>query len=94
MIEVFREEQSSQGDWIEAELREMVLGYERVVTTRGEARRLLGPEHSLPAIKNDERIASGRENLIAYLKELEDLAREWRAYQGDWCYVDDRGETC
>jgi hypothetical protein len=29
MIEVFREEESPQADWVEAELREMVLGYER-----------------------------------------------------------------
>jgi hypothetical protein len=94
MLEVFREEESAQGDWIEAELREMVLGYERVITTPEAARRALGPQHSLPAIKNGERIASGKAELMVYLKELESLAREWRAFQGDWCYVDDQGEVC
>lgn len=94
MIEVFREEESKQGDWIEAELREMILGYERVVTTPEEAQRLLGPRHSLPALKNGERVASGKEELMAYLKELEGLARQWRAFQGDWCYVDDQGDVC
>jgi hypothetical protein len=94
MIEVFREEESAQGDWIEAELREMVLGYERALTTPEEARTTLGPQHSLPAIKNGERIASGKDDLIVYLKELEGLARQWRAFQGDWCYVDDQGEVC
>ena len=94
MIEVFREAESAQGDWIEAELREMVLGYDRVVTTPEAARLVLGPQHSLPAIKNGERIASGKEELMAYLKELEKFAHQWRAFQGDWCYVDDQGEVC
>ena len=94
MLEVFREEESAQGDWIEAELREMVLGYERVVTTPEKARHVLGPQHSLPAIKNDDRIASGKGELMVYLKELEGLAREWRAFQGDWCYIDNQGEVC
>jgi hypothetical protein len=94
MIEVFREEESPQGDWIEAELREMVLGYERVVTSPEEALHVLGAQHSLPAIKNGERIASGKGDLMIYLKELEALAHQWRAFQGDWCYVDDQGEVC
>ena len=94
MIEVFREQESAQGDWIEAELREMVLGYERVITTPEGAQHVLGSQHSLPAIKNGERIASGRDELMVYLEELEDLARQWRAFQGDWCYVDDQGELC
>lgn len=89
MIEVFREEESPQGDWIEAELREMLLGYDRVITTHEDALHVLGPQHSLPAIKNGERITSGKSELMVYLKELEGLAREWRAFQGDWCYVDD-----
>ena len=94
MIEVYREAESEQGDWVEAELRDMVLGYERVITTSEDARRALGLQRSLPAIKNSERIASGKDELIAYLKELEGLAHEWRAFQGDWCYVDDQGEGC
>jgi hypothetical protein len=94
MIEVFREEQSPQGDWIEAELRGMVLGYELVVTMPEEAHHVLGPQHSLPAIKNGERIASGKDDLMVYLEELEALAHQWRAFQGDWCYIDDQGEVC
>lgn len=94
MIEVFREAESAQGDWVEAELRDILLGYERVITTPEAARQALGPEHSLPAIKNNERIASGKEGLMAYLKELEVFANEWRAFQGDWCYVDDQGDVC
>ena len=94
MIEVFREEESAQADWIETELREMVLGYERVLTTPEEARTRLGPQHSLPAIKNGDRVASGKEDLMLYLKELEGLAHQWRAFQGDWCYVEDQGDIC
>lgn len=94
MIEVFREENSSQGDWIEAELREMVLGYERVVIAPKEVQHILGPQYSLPAIRNGERIASGQEELMVYLKELDGIAHAWRAFQGDWCYVNDQGELC
>lgn len=94
MIEVFRETESAQADWIEAELREMVLGYERVVITPADAKTRLGSQHSLPAIKNGERIASGKEGLMVYLRELEGLAQQWRAFQGDWCYVDDQGDVC
>jgi hypothetical protein len=94
MIEVFREAESPQGDWVEAELQDMVLGYKRVLTTPEEARHALGAGYSLPAIKDGERIASGKEELQVYLKELETLARQWRAFQGDWCYVDDQGDVC
>ena len=94
MIEVFREEQSAQGDQIEAELRELVLAYERIVTTPQEAKRLLGDGYSLPAIKNDERIASGKEDLESYLKELEQFIHDWNTYQGDACYVDGPNGTC
>ena len=94
MIEVFREEESAQADWIEAELHEMVLGYKRVVITPEQARQMLGRQHTLPAIKKGERITSGKDALMVLLIELEGLAREWRAFQGDWCYVDDKGEVC
>ena len=42
MIKLYRERNSSQADTIEAEFREMVLGYDRVVVNEKEAAQLFG----------------------------------------------------
>lgn len=89
MIKLFREEASAEADAIEAEFREMVLGYERVVVGAGE--KVAGRE--LPVLTNNERVVSGAD-IPSYIKELEKLMRDWQLFQGDYCYVDDDGETC
>ena len=93
MIKLYREQISLQADVIEAELRDLILGYDRVIIDAKEARQRFGEERSLPVITNNERIVSG-DQLPAYLKELQDLMQEWQAFQGDSCYVNDKGETC
>ncbi|NTU55800.1 MAG: hypothetical protein HGA79_06090 [Anaerolineales bacterium] len=93
MIKLYREEHSPMADTIEAEFREMVLGYDRMVVEADEAAQLFGAEMPLPVITNNERIVSG-EDIPAYIKELGKLMRDWQLYQGDYCYVDDDGETC
>lgn len=93
MIKLYREEHSPQADAIEAEFRELVLGYDRVVIEPGEAARLFGAEASLPLITDNERLVR-MEQFPAYLKELTQLMRQWQLFQGDYCYVDDDGETC
>lgn len=93
MIKLYREETSPQADTIEAEFREMVLGYDRVLVKADEAAQLFGAETILPVITNNERVVSG-EAIPAYIKELGKLMREWQLFQGDYCYVDDDGETC
>jgi hypothetical protein len=92
MIVLYREEKSPQADAIEAEFREMVLGYDRVVVGVAQARGMFDG-HSLPVIKNNERVVSG-EDIQPYLKELEKLMRDWQMFQGDYCYVDDDGDVC
>ena len=87
MIQLFREPLSSEGDQIESALREMVVGYDRVDVTPAEAARLLGADVALPALKDGERLTSGRKALIAYLDELEQFVHDWHTYQGDACYV-------
>lgn len=92
MIKLYREEVSLQADAIEAEFRDMVLGYDRVLVDGEEAARLFdGAE--LPVITNNERIVSG-DDLPVYIGELKRLMRDWQRFQGDFCYVDDDGETC
>lgn len=89
MIKLYRAENSPLADTIEAEFREMVLGYDRVIVAAAQAREMFG-EHALPVITNNEKIVSG-EGIDAYIKELESLMRDWQAFQGDYCYVDEGG---
>jgi hypothetical protein len=93
MIELFRENVSTEADWVEAELREMVVGYERIVTTPVEFAQRFGAP-GLPVLRDGERMASGREELMQFLRDLEFFAAQWRMFEGDWCYVDEDGETC
>jgi hypothetical protein len=89
MIKLYREENSSQADTIEAEFREMVLGYDRVVVKVEEAKELFG-DASLPVLTDNARVVSG-EGIKPYLKELETLVRDWQLFQGDYCYVGEDG---
>jgi hypothetical protein len=93
MIKLFREENSMEADAIEAEICEMVLGYDRVVMDASEAGQIFGAEIILPVITNNERVFSG-DQIAACIKELRQLMHDWQLFQGDYCYVDDQGETC
>ncbi|GER78431.1 conserved hypothetical protein [Candidatus Denitrolinea symbiosum] len=93
MITLYREETSPQADAIEAEFRDMALGYDRVVVGRTEAEKLFGAGTALPVITNNERTVSG-EAIPAYIRELGKLWEDWQKFQGDYCYVDEDGETC
>lgn len=91
MIQLYREPLSPEGDQVESALRGMAVGYQRVDVTPAEASHLLGTNVSLPALKDGDRITSGREALTTYLDELEEFVHDWHTYQGDACYVrDDR----
>jgi len=92
MIKLYREENSLQADIIEAEFRELVLGYDRVVIDEKESAQLFD-DTTLPVITNNERVVSGDE-IPAYIKELKQLMRDWQRFQSDACYVDEDGETC
>jgi hypothetical protein len=93
MVKLYREQVSLQADAIEAEFKEMVLGYDRVIINPAEAGQLFGPEHVLPVLTNNERTVSG-EAIPGYIMELKNWMRDWQKFQGDYCYVDEDGETC
>ncbi len=93
MIKLYRKENSTQADAIEAEFHEMILGYDRVVIAEKDAQQMFGEATSLPVITNNEKIVSGEE-IPAYVRELRQLMHDWQRFQGDSCYVDDDGETC
>jgi len=63
MIKLYREEHSPMADTIEAEFREMVLGYDRMVVEADEAAQLFGAEMPLPVITNNERSSAVRTSL-------------------------------
>ena len=93
MIKLYRKENSPQADAIEAEFRDLIMGYDRVLIPEKDAKQMFGAQTSLPVITNNERIVSGEE-IPAYIKELRQLMRDWQRFQGDSCYVDDNGENC
>jgi hypothetical protein len=94
MIELFLTPGDSEAAWIEAGFKEMVLGYRRVELLPEQVEAVLGKPLSLPVVRHDERLICGREDLLAYLQELERLAEDWRRFQTDACYIDDDGEVC
>ena len=93
MVKLFREKVSAKADTIEAEFRDMILGYDRIIVDPAEAAAHFGTEHSLPVITNNDRIVSGEE-ITPYINELRDLMSEWQAFQGDSCYVEENGKVC
>ena len=92
MIKIYREEKSAHADTIEAEFRDLVLGYDRVVISPRDARQKFGEGVSLPVLTDNARIVSG-DQIPAYVKELTQLVHSWRRFQSDCCYVDDDVET-
>ena len=93
MIKLYRKENSAKADAIEAEFRELVLGYDRIVVDEKGAAGLFSPETNLPVITNNEKVVSG-DQIRPYIKELGRLMHDWQLFQGDYCYVDNDGETC
>jgi hypothetical protein len=90
MIRLYREVESVQADAIEAEFRELVLGFERVVVTPVQAEAMFAGR-ALPVITNYERVVSGEE-IPSYIKELTRLMYEWQLFQSDACYVREDGD--
>lgn len=93
MIKLYREPVSPQADAIEAEFRDMLFGYDRVVIDSAEAEQRFGDQYPLPVITNNEKTVSG-DSIPAYMKELRKLMKDWQRFQGDSCYVDEDGEAC
>jgi hypothetical protein len=94
VIELFLTPGDTEAGWVEAGFKDMVVGYRRVELSPEQVEAVFGKPVRLPAVRHDERIISGRDNLLAYLQELERLVDEWRRFQTDACYIDDDGEVC
>ncbi len=93
MIKLYRTENSSEADAIEAEFHDMILGYDRLVIAEQDAQRMFGEGTSLPVIRDNETVVSGP-GIPSYLEDLRELMQDWQRFQGDSCYVDGKGGTC
>lgn len=94
MLKLYREPLSPLADAVEGELNDFLMAYDRVMMDTEAARNKFGAGHSLPVLADNERVVSGEEPLRVYLEELRQLMKDWQAFQGDWCYVDEDGKTC
>jgi hypothetical protein len=94
MIEVFREQNSPEADWIEADLKDLAIGYECHILASSQVQDIFGMAVKLPVLRNGNRIASDREDILAFLNDIHKLVEDWRKFQVDSCYLDDDGETC
>lgn len=94
MIELFREENSPEADWIEADLRELSAGFNRHILTTAEVQQTFGRQVKLPVLRDGDRIASGRDDIREFLEDIHRLVENWRKFQSDSCYLDDEGDVC
>lgn len=94
MLKLYREDKSPAADIVEAELKDILLAYDRVIMRADAAREKFGAEHSLPVLTDNERLVSGPQELADYLQALRSFMRDWQTFQGDSCYVDEDGQNC
>lgn len=92
MIELIRTRDSAEGAAVEDKLRELVVAHRVTTVESGQPSPLNGTP--LPAIVDEGRVVSGQDDLEAYLAELGAEMEEWRRFQMDACYIDDKGEIC
>lgn len=92
MIELIRKPDSAEGAAVEEKLRELVVAHRVTMVEPGQPSPLNGTP--LPAIVDEGRVVSGQDDLEAYLAELGAEMEEWRRFQMDACYIDDKGEIC
>lgn len=93
MIELYRETDSPEADWVEAELKDMVVGYACQVVSPAD----LPPNMTglgLPILRDGEKLASGRNALMDFLIDLRKFVEQWRMFQSDSCYIHDDGQNC
>ena len=94
MIELYRSADCQECADIEAALKDMVLAHRIIIVAEGQQPDALPAATSLPAIKDEGQIFTGRTEINAHLKELEQLAFEWRKYQSDSCYTNEDNDYC
>jgi hypothetical protein len=94
MIELFRAEHDLEADRIEDALRDLCAAYRVHRCDSADAAATLGEGATLPALREDERVAWGSVAIAAFLDETGRALEGWRKFQTDACYLDDDGNVC
>lgn len=84
MIQLIRPPESTAADAVAEQLRDLVVAFDEIEdpTTRS------------PVLRDGGRIATGDEEIAAFMAELRRDVALWQKYQTDACYVDDDGDIC
>jgi glutaredoxin len=95
MITLYRSANCAACDEVQQALRELVVAHQTVDVTleRPAALDEVVGQRELPVVVDGERVVSGAE-LRDYLFALERELEQWRKFQVDACYIDDKGKTC
>jgi hypothetical protein len=92
MITLYRVAKCSACDEVQEKLRDLVVAHKVVDVAKERPTALANKE--LPVIQDGEKLVSGEPALHDYLAELTRDLEQWRKFQSDVCYVDDKGKTC
>ncbi|HEX9921027.1 MAG TPA: glutathione S-transferase N-terminal domain-containing protein [Anaerolineae bacterium] len=79
---------------LEETLKELVIAHRLVVVTPERPVEGLGVGIMPPALQDSGQTVTGHEAIAAHLQELETFVAAWRKFEGDTCYIDDKGEVC
>jgi glutaredoxin len=92
MITLYRVEQCDACDEVQETLRELVVAHQVVDVQKDRPTELAGKE--LPVIADGDQLISGEPALQEYLADLTNELEQWRKFQTDACYIDDKGKNC
>ncbi len=92
MITLYRVDHCDACDEVQETLRELVVAHQVVDVEKERPAALENKE--LPVIADGEKLVSGEPALHDYLAELTRDMEQWRKFQTDACYVDDKGKSC
>lgn len=92
MITLYRSPDTPWADEIEDALDEMVIAYETEVIPEADARPDDVP--TLPALRDDGEVVTGKDALRDHLDRLRTLMADWDRFQSDACYIEDDGTIC
>jgi hypothetical protein len=94
VIRLYRPAEGNSNADIEEALREMVIAHEVIIVDANQIPDSLPPETQLPVLSDGSLLITGRADIEAHLKVLEQFVADWRRFQADACYLDDDGEMC
>ena len=92
MITLYRVDPCDVCDEVQETLRELVVAHQVVDVAKERPAALVNKD--LPVIADGDKLVSGEPALHDYLAELTRDLEQWRKFQTDACYIDDKGKTC